>query len=71
MSSARALGAIAVVLPVTAALVMALGYLAYRIFARHIARRLRIRADLFAQAGKMLHLVAGLRYAADQIDAGR
>jgi hypothetical protein len=68
VSAARALGAIAMVVPVTGALVLLLGHLAYRVFAHDTAARLRTRAQLFERASKRPELIAGLRYAADQID---
>lgn len=71
MSAARVLGLIVVLVPATGALVMLLGHLAYRMVARHIARRLRDHADSMQTLDPLRTEPAGIRYAAGLIDPGR
>lgn len=68
MSVVTVLVVIFVIVPLAASVVFGLGYLAYGIVARDVARRLHTRAELFDRGSRCPELIPGLRYAAETVD---
>ncbi|MFJ9114462.1 hypothetical protein ACIRJO_02820 [Streptomyces sp. NPDC102394] len=68
MSTAQTVIVTVIAVPVSAAALFLLAYLAYGAVARDIAGRLRTRAELLDRACQRPELVAGIRYAAETVD---